>query len=227
MRQVLAPVLYILDKHHLLGNNVRMKMQFPNKGVIFMLWRTIMTLLLTAAFCFSAGHQSLAKDKNSICNKNEEKEHQVMGRLSVKTPEITNVHLKTTYLDGVSIVNVVNDHFISSENVMTKYDGWHVATCHEKDVFLYKKVNDLSPISKTAGIFGLKDGNILTLYKGSPDENQVIQTFFQIDVNALEADAANQLKEGIRISNKNDFKKVLDSFSKYAITHRPKIENRS
>ena len=191
---------------------------------MFLKW--LVVLLVGIAICFGMNNYSLASS-NSICNKKVEKEHQVMEPLSVKTPKMVNVHLKTTFIDGISIVNIVPDHFISAETVMAKYSGWRMAKCNERDVFLFKKVDDLSPISKTAGIFGLKDGNILTLYKGNPNEKQIIQTFFQIDVNAMEADAANQLQHGIKISNKKQYNKVIHDLSKFAVKLTPGIESKS
>jgi forespore regulator of the sigma-K checkpoint len=195
------------------------------KGVILMRLRIISALLLVITICFGMSYQSIAQGSQTICDKKDVKDHQVMGPLSVKTPKIINVHLKTLFMDGVSIVNVVDDHFISLDSVVTKYEGFHLAKCSEKNVFLFKKVDDLSPVSKTAGIFGLKDGKILTLYKGDPDKNQIIQTFFQIDVNALEADAFNHLRQGIRISDKNQYIKVIQSFSKYTV--KPTVKTKS
>jgi forespore regulator of the sigma-K checkpoint len=110
---------------------------------------------------------------------------------------------------------------------MIKYSGWKLAKCSENDVYLSKKIDDISPVSKTAGVMGLKDGNVLTLYNGNPGNHQVIQTFFQIDINALEADAAERLNRGIRITDKTQYKLLLDALSKYAVNHIRDVQRNS
>ncbi|MGV3487887.1 MAG: BofC C-terminal domain-containing protein [Tuberibacillus sp.] len=186
------------------------------------------TILLLAVFIVSGPqHRSAAKEMGSVCRKSSNTEHQVMDSITVETPKMVSVHFEKTYIDGIKIVKETREHFISPENILTKYPGWHLAKCNENKVFLSMKVDDLSPISKTAGIIGLKDGNILTLYNGKPSNQKVIQTFFQIDVNAMEADAAKRLNEGIRITNKNQYEWLLHSLSKYAVNHMSKVQRNS
>jgi len=187
----------------------------------------ILKYALVIVFLVSLGHSALAQETDSICKKDEAKDHQVMSPMSVQSPQMVNVHLEKTFIDGVKIVNISKTHFISLENILTKYSGFRLSKCNERDVFLSKKIDDLSPISKTAGIIGLKDGNVLTLYNGNPKENKIIQTFFQIDINALEADAAKKLNQGIRITNKNQYEMLLHSLSKIAINHVSQAQRNS
>jgi len=189
--------------------------------------KTGIQVLFVVLLFFSMHPIAKAAETQPSCLDKQQKEHQVMGRMALEAPKRVSVHLEKSYIDGVKIVRVTTDHFISPENIMIKYSGWKLAKCSENDVYLSKKIDDISPVSKTAGVMGLKDGNVLTLYNGNPGNHQVIQTFFQIDINALEADAAERLNRGIRITDKTQYKLLLDALSKYAVNHIRDVQRNS
>ncbi|WP_176222190.1 BofC C-terminal domain-containing protein [Tuberibacillus sp. Marseille-P3662] len=131
-------------------------------------------------------------------------------------PLIVNLHLKKTFIDGVQIQNTVKKKVMSMEDLWTTYSDWQLVDQRKGNVYFKKKVDDLSPVSKAVGILGLSDNETLTLYKGNPDDQTIIQTFYQIDTKELQVNMRKQLKEGIRIKNKQDFKHVLKKLQQYA-----------
>lgn len=84
-----------------------------------------------------------------------------------------------------------------------------------------RKVDDLSPVLKEKGVIGVDRNGMLTLYEGDPKENNVIQTFFQIDLERLEtslpAEEINQLQQGIHFSSLAEFNSILSTYGEYAV----------
>lgn len=84
-----------------------------------------------------------------------------------------------------------------------------------------RKVDDLSPVLKDKGVIGVDRNGMLTLYEGDPKENNVIQTFFQIDLERLEtslpAEEINQLQQGIHFSSLAEFNSILSTYGEYAV----------
>ena len=80
-------------------------------------------------------------------------------------------------------------------------------------------VADLSPQCKENAFFGIDSYGNLNLYKGTPGADNVIRTFFQLDVEQLKSslpeDTWKQLIAGIRVSDVNEFNSVLSTFSDY------------
>ena len=129
----------------------------------------------------------------------------------------TNIHFITQYMDGVSIHHINKMHIISIDDYVKQHPGWSVIKQSDTDLFLKKTVDDLSPVSKAVGVLGLKDGNTLTLFKGDPKENEIIQTFFQIDIEALQVNDFENLKKGIRIENKERYQNMLQMLARFEV----------
>ncbi|WP_010270766.1 BofC C-terminal domain-containing protein [Paenibacillus senegalensis] len=97
-----------------------------------------------------------------------------------------------------------------------------VITVNElEQLYFTETVNDLSQQCKENAYFGLdKDGN-LSLFEGLPAEEQIIRTFFQLNVqhlkSSLPSETLNQLYEGIRIMDVEDYHSVLSTFSDFAV----------
>lgn len=92
---------------------------------------------------------------------------------------------------------------------------------NEQQLYFTETVNDLSRQCKENAYFGLdKDGN-LSLFEGLPSEEQIIRTFFQLNVQHLKSslprETLNQLYEGIRIMDVEDYNSVISTFSYYAV----------
>lgn len=80
-------------------------------------------------------------------------------------------------------------------------------------------VNDLSARCKDNAYFGVDAAGNLTLFEGLPEENHVIRTFFQLNVQYLESkvETVQQLVQGIPVSDLSEYFSVLSTFSDYAI----------
>jgi forespore regulator of the sigma-K checkpoint len=80
--------------------------------------------------------------------------------------------------------------------------------------------DDLSPHCRENAYFGMDKNGNLSLFEGIPEQEKVIRTFFQLDVqhmkSSLPGDAVNQLYSGIRVSDMEDYNSVLSTFSEYA-----------
>lgn len=96
-------------------------------------------------------------------------------------------------------------------------------------VHLVDKVEDLAPKCRDNAYFGLDKNGNLTLFEGVPEQDKVIRTFFQLDVqhmkSSLPADAVNQLYSGIRVSDLADYNSVLSTFSEYASEQAEPVAN--
>ena len=81
-------------------------------------------------------------------------------------------------------------------------------------------VDDLSPHCKKNAYFGLDRKGNLTMFDGVPDEDRVIRTFFQLDVEQMKSSLPvgvwSQLVDGIRVADMSEFNSVLSTFSDYA-----------
>lgn len=96
-------------------------------------------------------------------------------------------------------------------------------------VHLVETVEDLAPKCKENAYFGLDKNGNLTLFEGIPEQERVIRTFFQLDVqhmkSSLPSDAVNQLYSGIRVSDLADYNSVLSTFSEYASVHAEPVSH--
>lgn len=87
------------------------------------------------------------------------------------------------------------------------------------NVLFLETVADLSPQCKENAFFGVDSYGNLNLYNGTPGTDNVIRTFFQLDVEQLKSSLPEenwkQLVAGIRISDVNEYNSVLSTFSDY------------
>lgn len=80
---------------------------------------------------------------------------------------------------------------------------------------------DLAPHCKTNGFMSIDDQGRLTLYYGSPDDGQIIRTFYQIEIKHLESklpsDQVKELYKGIPVRNIKEFDSVLSTYQHLAV----------
>lgn len=101
----------------------------------------------------------------------------------------------------------------------------HITMDDDGVVIFTRLVNDLSPQCKDNAYFGVDAAGNLTLYEGPPGENNVIRTFFQLNIRYLESryDTVEQLVRGIRITDMAEYYSVLSTFSDYAVDDTEKV----
>lgn len=94
------------------------------------------------------------------------------------------------------------------------------------DVYFTEQVDDLSPQCKNNAYFGLDAKGNLSLFEGVPEGNQVIRTFFQLNIEFLESslpkETVKQLYRGIPVSNLEEYNSVLSTFADFAVEEASK-----
>jgi forespore regulator of the sigma-K checkpoint len=95
------------------------------------------------------------------------------------------------------------------------------------EVFFTQKIEDLSPQCKSNAYFGLDTHGNLSLFEGVPEGNQVIRTFFQLNINYLESslprETVKQLYRGIPVNNLEEYNSVLSTFADFAVEETQKV----
>jgi forespore regulator of the sigma-K checkpoint len=135
--------------------------------------------------------------------------HPVTGPLTLE------VHLRRIYLDGDESLEIVEETIWSMEDFWAQYEDWQLVDQGEQRILFVKEVNDISPVLKMNGYFGITKGGVLTIFEGSPDNQEVIQSFFQIDVKKVESYLQEQLEDGIPVKSKENYETVLKEFQQY------------
>lgn len=126
------------------------------------------------------------------------------------------VILEQIYLDGEISQEVVQETCWSMDNFWAKYDQWQLTDMNESTMVFRKKVDDISPLLKANGFFGITDDGVLTIFNGRPDRSRIIQSFFQIDIKKLESKKQEELIQGIPIISKDHYVEVLETFKPYS-----------
>lgn len=92
------------------------------------------------------------------------------------------------------------------------------------DIYFTERIEDLSPQCKTNAYFGLDTSGNLSLFEGVPGGNQVIRTFFQLDIQFLESslpkETVKQLYRGIPVNNLEEYNSVLSTFADFAVEEK-------
>lgn len=133
-----------------------------------------------------------------------------------KTPITVEILLKCEYMDGEISEETVTETIYSKENFWAKYEDWQFIGMENNKMIFHKKADDISPLLKANGYFGVTDDGILTIFNGKPYKSHIIQSFFQIDVGKLESRKREELKKGIPIKTKDRYVEVLETFKSYS-----------
>ncbi|MGO0060255.1 BofC C-terminal domain-containing protein [Brevibacillus fluminis] len=130
--------------------------------------------------------------------------------------KVTELVLAHSYLCGSRDEErkpVLND---SIDKMLGDYAGWEIIGYQNGKLMLLKRENDISPLCKENGYFGINEEDILTLFNGMPKEKQVIQTYYPINTSRMEASLPKEeveaLKKGIRIRDLAEYNSVLSTF---------------
>ncbi|MBY0123930.1 intercompartmental signaling factor BofC [Bacillus sp. S/N-304-OC-R1] len=127
-----------------------------------------------------------------------------------------SVLLERMYLDGEVSQENVTETIWSMEEFWAKYDQWQLIDMDEDQMIFRKYIDDISPLLKANGYFGITDKGVLTIFNGRPQNSNIIQSFFQIDLGRLESKKCEELKKGIPIKTKEQYVEVLETFKSYS-----------
>ncbi|MFZ3588304.1 BofC C-terminal domain-containing protein [Bacillus sp. DJP31] len=136
--------------------------------------------------------------------------YEVTGPLTVK------VILERVFLDGEVSEEIKEETIWSMEDFWSEYANWQLIDQDEEQIVFQKNIDDISPLLKSNGYFGINKDHILTIFNGKPESDQVIQSFFQIDIDKLESRQHEELKMGIPIESKDKYVEVLEVFKPFS-----------
>jgi forespore regulator of the sigma-K checkpoint len=137
--------------------------------------------------------------------------------IQVTAPRTITVILQRLYVDGEISEEKVEEKILSMEDFWASYDTWSIVDQSEGSITFQKSVDDISPLLKANGYFGIAGDGTLSIFKGKPDSNNVIQSFFQIDMEKLESRQHSNLKNGIPIKSKERYNQLLESYKNFSL----------
>lgn len=135
---------------------------------------------------------------------------------SMKHPFSVKVILQRKYLDGEVSEEIIHEKVATIDEIVEMFSDWQLLDHNNDSVVFLRKVDDISPLLKTNGYFGITGDGTFSIFNGRPNSNDVIQSFFQIDVEKLESHKHDELIEGIRIESKDQYLEVLKIFETYS-----------
>ncbi|MEH7442309.1 intercompartmental signaling factor BofC [Bacillus sp. JJ1122] len=161
-----------------------------------------------------SGYGLVLHTEPAHAEKPEAKDQQINEPLKVK------IILQRVYLDGEMSEEGVMETIWSMEDFWAKYDDWQLIDMEKNKAVFRQDIDDISPLLKANGYFGLSEEGVLTIFNGRPDGSNIIQSFFQIDLGRLESFKRDQLKKGIPIKNKQCYEEVLETFKPYTLLEK-------
>lgn len=129
--------------------------------------------------------------------------------------DIKKVILQTIYFDGEVSEEIVFKDGLTDAEIQAEFKKYKLINQSDKELVFQKYSNDISPLLKANGYFGITEDGTLSIFNGKPTESDVIQSFFHIDVQMLEAKKHHDLVEGIRVKDKKQYESVLETFAPY------------
>ncbi|MDV2685902.1 BofC C-terminal domain-containing protein [Alkalihalophilus lindianensis] len=140
---------------------------------------------------------------------NENNAFEVLG------PTTMNVTLQYLYMDGEVIEEQTEETIWAMEDFWAQYEEWNLLTQSEERMVFQKEIDDISPDLKMNGYFGITEDGILSIFEGVPQDEQVIQSFFQVDTKKLKSKQHSELAKGIPVGDKDHYEEVLEVFAEY------------
>jgi forespore regulator of the sigma-K checkpoint len=128
--------------------------------------------------------------------------------------------LQKVYLDGEISEETLLEKVHSMDVFWAKYDQWQTMDIGETKIVLRRNVDDISPLLKANGYFGITSDGTLTIFNGRPQKYNIIQSFFQIDIKKLESNKQIEILKGIPIKTKDQYVEVLETFKNYSVDER-------
>ncbi|WP_078545381.1 intercompartmental signaling factor BofC [Litchfieldia alkalitelluris] len=174
--------------------------------------RILYILGVIATFLCMTGFQTASTEGNATTNQNpvDDSDFEVTGPLTM------TVILERVYLDGEVSEEIVEETIWAMEDFWAEYADWQMIHSDEEQVVFQQHVDDISPLLKSNGYFGISEDGVLTIFDGRPSKsNKVIQSFFQIDIEKLESRQHNMLKKGIKVGSKSEYINVIEIFKTF------------
>lgn len=119
------------------------------------------------------------------------------------------VILQNEFLDGI-----VTETVVTEPDLLNEFADWKLVDIRIEQMILK---NDIDVFVNS--YLGVTDDHILTLFQGKPNEGNIIQSFFQLDMGKLESRTIEHLKCGIPIHSKQQYEEVLASFKPFILSN--------
>jgi len=172
--------------------------------------KIVVGILSIAVILVLSGYSSADHLSHSNITKPNEKQSEADEPLTV------TVILERVYLDGGVSEELLEETIWSMEDFWAQYEDWQLVYQDEEQLVFQQHIDDISPLLKTNGYFGINDEGVLSIFNGKPDQsNNIIQSFFQIDIEKLESRQHELLKKGIKVGTKDEYMNVLETFKTY------------
>ncbi|WP_226583337.1 BofC C-terminal domain-containing protein [Halobacillus litoralis] len=123
------------------------------------------------------------------------------------------VILKEHYIDGVTETTKKEETIWSMMDFWSSYEGWMIEEQNLDRIVFQRQVEDISPLTKQQGYFGLTEDGELAVFQGIPNEGKVIESFKPIPIKPLESKRINELENGIKIRDYRHFEQVVHQYS--------------
>ena len=182
--------------------------------------------LLTTNFSEAATAMAPVTEERS-----EEEVQSILGQLRPETDRLTSVVMETHYICGIETEQLGKMGIPQLKVLLQQHPEWVAEVVSADTLQIKKQVDDLSPLCKEQAYISVDAVGNLNLYEGRPAEEKVIRTFFQMDVGSLESSlpegVLEQLQQGIRVQDKDEYNSVISTFSDYAIDgpHKEELRN--
>lgn len=182
--------------------------------------------LLTTNFSEAATAMAPVTEERS-----EEEVQSILGQLRPETDRLTSVVMETHYICGIETEKLGKMSIPQLKVLLQQHPEWKAEVVSADTLQIKKQVDDLSPLCKEQAYISVDAVGNLNLYEGRPAEEKVIRTFFQMDVGSLESSlpegVLEQLQQGIRVQDKDEYNSVISTFSDYAIDgpHKEELRN--
>ncbi|UVI28102.1 BofC C-terminal domain-containing protein [Paenibacillus spongiae] len=144
---------------------------------------------------------------------------------SLEGPFIVKLH--RTYLCGEEWSALGSMDAKQVIRMLSEHPEWMATLDRNGTVMMEQKIDDLSDECKKSAYFSVDKSGNLSLFDGPPKKEKVMRTFFQLDVEYMESslskDQLEQLNNGIRVSDKDEYNSVLSTFSDYALDKSERV----
>ncbi|PLS15635.1 regulator [Bacillus sp. M6-12] len=180
----------------------------------FSVYVTLLAIMISLSLLAVRLDEGAARDNNGMALSESKTANDKVP--SISGPLERKVVLQRMYLDGEISEETIIVKIWAMEDFWAEYKDWQLVDQSEERIIFQRKENDISPLLKANGYFGLSSDGTLSIFNGRPDQSKIIQSFFQIDVGKLESFKRQELLEGIRIENKNKYEQVIESFKHYS-----------
>lgn len=173
-------------------------------------------LIMTLLGCqkgMEAHDLALMSKRNTLKATVQNEEREAVPTLVKAEPLELKVVLNEYYLDGVMETTKVTETIWSMMDFWAAYEGWTVESQDVDRVVFSRKVEDISPLTKQQGYFGLTENGELAVFQGLPSQGKVIESFKPVPIQPLESKRKLELEKGIKIKSFRHFRQVLEQFS--------------